>query len=173
VRDGFARNFLLPKHKALRATEANKKKFEARKEEIIARNAELRDQAAKGGEKLEGQQFVLIRSAGESGQLYGSVSARDIIDAAEAAGFKIARQYVVLDKPIKTLGVFPVKVRLHAEVLVNVSVNVARSTDEADRQARGENVIQSAMNADRAAAEEQAKEIAANTLANEGPAGAG
>jgi large subunit ribosomal protein L9 len=79
----------------------------------------------------------------------------------------------VLDKPIKTLGVFPVKVRLHAEVLVNVSVNVARSTDEADRQARGENVIQSAMNADRAAAEEQAKEIAANTLANEGPAGAG
>lgn len=170
VRDGFARNFLLPKHKALRATEANKKKFEARKEEIIARNAELRDQAAKGGEKLEGQQFVLIRSAGESGQLYGSVSARDIADAAASAGFKIERQYVVLDKPIKTLGVFPLKVRLHAEVLVNVSVNVARSAEEAERQSKGENVIQSAMDADRAAAEQQAKEIAANTLANEGPA---
>jgi large subunit ribosomal protein L9 len=173
VRDGFARNFLLPKHKALRATEANKRKFEARKDEIIARNAELREAAAKGGEKLDGQQFVLIRSAGESGQLYGSVSARDIADAAGAAGFKVERQYVVLDKPIKTLGVFPLKVRLHAEVLVNVSVNVARSAEEAERQAKGENVIQSAMDADRAAADEQAKEIAANTLANEGPGGEG
>jgi large subunit ribosomal protein L9 len=171
VRDGFARNFLLPKHKALRATEANKKKFEARKDEIIARNAELREAASKSGEKLEGQQFVLIRSAGESGQLYGSVSARDVVDSAAAAGFKIERQYVVLDKPIKTLGVFPLKVRMHAEVVVNVSVNVARSVEEADRQAKGENVIQSAMDADRAAADEQAKEIAANTLANEGPAG--
>jgi large subunit ribosomal protein L9 len=173
VRDGFARNFLLPKHKALRATEANKKKFEARKEEIIARNGELRDQAAQAGEKLEGQQFTLIRSAGESGQLYGSVSARDICDAAAAGGFTIARQVVVLDKPIKTLGVFPLKVRLHAEVVVNVSINVARSVEEAERQARGENVIQSALQADRAAADEQAKEIAANTLANEGPAGEG
>jgi large subunit ribosomal protein L9 len=164
VRPGYARNYLLPQNKALRATDANKAVFEQRRAEIEARNAEARAEAEKSGGALDGGSYVLIRQAGEAGQLYGSVSARDI---AEAAG--VARAAVVLDKPIKTVGLYPVRVRLHAEVSITVNVNVARSTDEADRQARGENVITAALEEDRAHADAQAAELAAASIANEPP----
>jgi large subunit ribosomal protein L9 len=170
VRPGFARNFLLPQRKALRATDANMKVFETQKAEIIARNAAAREKAGAAGAKIDGQSFVLLRQAGESGQLYGSVSARDISDAAAAAGHEVDRTAIILDKPIKTIGLHPVKVRLHAEVAVTVTVNVARSVDEAERQSKGEDVIASALQEDRAAADEQAKSIAANSIANEMPA---
>jgi large subunit ribosomal protein L9 len=143
VKDGFARNFLLPRAKALRATSNNLKAFEAQRAELEVRNAKTREAAAKSGEDLDGTSYVLIRQAGESGQLYGSVSGRDVADAVNAGGGKIERAAVVLDKPIKTLGVHPVKIRLHAEVIVTVNINIARSVDEAERQARGENVITS------------------------------
>ncbi len=141
VRDGFARNFLLPKSKALRATDANLKVFEGQRVEIEARNAKAREAATKSGDKLDGSQYVLIRQAGESGHLYGSVSGRDVADAVNAEGGQIDRAMVVLDKPLKTLGVHDVKVRLHRKSTVTISVNIARSADEAERQARGENVI--------------------------------
>ncbi|HTI66503.1 MAG TPA: 50S ribosomal protein L9 [Caulobacteraceae bacterium] len=159
VKDGFARNFLLPRSKALRATGANLKVFEGQREHIEARNAEARAQAEKAGEKLDGTSYVLIRQAGDSGQLYGSVSGRDVSEAVQAEGGKVDRSQVVLDRPIKTLGVHEVKVRLHPEVTVTVKVNIARSADEADRQARGENVIASAFDEDRAAAAEQAQDM--------------
>ncbi len=143
VKDGYARNFLLPRQKALRATAANMKVFEAQRAQIEARNAEARAAAARSGESLDGQSYVLIRQAGESGQLYGSVSGRDVADVINAEGGKVERSMVVLDKPIKTLGLHEVKVRLHAEVVVTVTLNIARSQDEAERQARGENVITS------------------------------
>jgi large subunit ribosomal protein L9 len=152
VKDGFARNFLLPRAKALRATEANLKVFEHQREDLEARNTKARETASKAGEKLDGASYVLIRQAGESGQLYGSVSARDVADAANAEGGKIDRAMVVLDKPIKTLGVHPVRVKLHAEVVVTINVNIARSQDEADRQARGENVIAAQFEEDQASA---------------------
>ena len=138
VKDGYARNFLLPRRKALRATTANMKVFEAQRATIEARNAEARADAAKAGEGLDGTTYVLIRQAGESGQLYGSVSGRDVADVVNAEGGKVERSMVVLDKPIKTLGMHAVKVRLHAEVIVTVNLNIARSQDEADHQARGE-----------------------------------
>jgi large subunit ribosomal protein L9 len=141
VKDGFARNFLLPRSKALRANAQNLKVFEAEKHIIEARNAEARAEAERRGSKLDGSSYTLIRQAGESGQLYGSVSGRDVADAVIAEGARIDRSQVILDKPIKTIGVHEVKVRLHAEVTVTIQVNVARSQDEADRQARGENVI--------------------------------
>ena len=157
VKDGFARNFLLPRAKALRASDANLKVFEAQRVEIEARNARDRDAASKAGEKLDGTSYVLIRQAGEAGHLYGSVSGRDVADAANAEGAKIDRSMVVLDKPIKTLGVHPVKVRLHPEVSITVNINIARSADEAERQARGENVITSQFEEDaRIDAESQA-----------------
>ncbi len=159
VKDGFARNFLLPRSKALRATAANLKVFEGQRVHIEARNAEAKAQAEKGGEKLDGQTYILIRQAGDSGQLYGSVSGRDVSDAVQAEGGKVDRSQVILDRPIKTLGVHEVKVRLHAEVTVNVKINIARSQDEAERQARGENVIASAFDEDRAAAAEQAQDM--------------
>ncbi len=143
VKDGFARNFLLPRSKALRATSANLKVFEGQRADIEARNLKARDAASNSGEKLDGTSYILIRQAGESGQLYGSVSGRDVADVVNADSGKIDRSMVVLDKPIKTLGVHPVKVKLHAEVTVTVSINIARSQDEAERQARGENVITS------------------------------
>ncbi len=143
VKDGFARNFLLPRAKALRATSNNLKVFEAQRAELEVRNAKAREAAAGAGEKLDGTSYVMIRQAGESGQLYGSVSGRDVADAVNAEGGAIDRASVVLDKPIKTLGVHPVKVRLHAEVVVTVNINIARSLDEAERQAKGENVITS------------------------------
>ncbi|MBS0386542.1 MAG: 50S ribosomal protein L9 [Proteobacteria bacterium] len=169
VRDGFARNFLLPQKKALRANEANRKSFEARRAEIEARNAETRSTAEKSSKAIDGQSYVLIRQAGEAGQLYGSVSSRDIADEIVKSGAKIDRSAVVLDKPIKTIGLYDVRVRLHAEVSVNVKVNVARSQDEADRQARGENVIASAVDAERNEAAEQAKELAASAFRDDGP----
>ncbi len=167
VRDGYARNFLLPQKKALRATEANRKVFEARRAELEARNAEAKAAAEKASGKIDGTSYVLIRQAGEAGQLYGSVSSRDIADEIAKAGGKIDRNAVVLDKPIKTIGVYDVRVRLHAEVNATVKVNVARSADEADRQARGENVIASAIEAERADAEAAAKELAANSITND------
>jgi large subunit ribosomal protein L9 len=157
VKDGFARNFLLPRSKALRATDANLKVFEAQRVEIVARNDREREAAAKAGEKLDGTSYVLIRQAGEAGHLYGSVSGRDVADVANAEGAKIDRSMVVLDKPIKTLGVHEVKVKLHAEVVVTIKINIARSADEAERQARGENVITSQFEEDaRIDAESQA-----------------
>ena len=159
VKDGYARNFLLPRRKALRATTANMKVFEAQRANIEARNAEARADAAKAGEGLDGTTYVLIRQAGESGQLYGSVSGRDVADVVNAEGGKVERSMVVLDKPIKTLGMHAVKVRLHAEVIVTVNLNIARSQDEADRQARGENIIASQFEEERAAAEEAAADL--------------
>jgi large subunit ribosomal protein L9 len=150
VKDGFARNFLLPRSKALRANSANLKVFDDMRSDIEARNAKAREAAEKSGKKLDGATYVMIRQAGESGQLYGSVSGRDVADAVNAEGGKVDRAMVVLDRPIKTLGVHPVKLRLHGEVAVTIQVNVARSKDEAERQARGEDVIASQFDADRA-----------------------
>ena len=150
VKDGFARNFLLPRSKALRANSANLKVFEVQRAEIESRNARAAAGAAKSGEKLDGASYVMIRQAGDTGQLYGSVTGRDVADAVNAEGGKIDRAMVVLDKPIKALGVHAIKVRLHAEVLVTVNINIARSKDEAERQARGENVITSQFEEDRA-----------------------
>lgn len=159
VKDGFARNFLLPRGKALRANASNMKVFEAQRAELEARNQRAREQAAKSGESLDGTAYVLIRQAGESGQLYGSVSGRDVADIINAAGGKVERAMVVLDKPIKALGLHEVKVKLHAEVTVSVTLNIARSEDEAERQARGENVIESQFAEERAAAEETAQDL--------------
>jgi len=150
VKDGFARNFLLPRDKALRATTANMKVFESRRVDIEANNAKARDAASKSGTKLDGSSYVMIRQAGESGQLYGSVSGRDVADAVNAEGGKVDRSMVVLDRPIKMLGVHAIKVRLHPEVTVTVNINIARSPDEAERQARGENVITSQFEEERA-----------------------
>ncbi|HWU14103.1 MAG TPA: 50S ribosomal protein L9 [Caulobacter sp.] len=160
VKDGFARNFLLPRSKALRANSANLKTFELQRAEIEARNVKNRENAGKAGEGLDGKQYVMIRQAGESGQLYGSVAGRDVADAIKAEGGKVDRSMIVLDKPIKTLGVHEVKVKLHAEVTVTVTLNIARSQDEADRQARGENVIAAQFEEDRAADAEAAQDMA-------------
>jgi large subunit ribosomal protein L9 len=155
VKDGYARNFLLPRSKALRANNANLKVFEAQRAEIEARNAKAKDAAGTSGEKLDGTSYILIRQAGESGQLYGSVAGRDVADAVNAEGVsRIERSMVALDKPIKTLGLHEVKVRLHPEVTVTVTLNIARSQDEAERQARGEDGINSQFEEDRIADEE-------------------
>jgi large subunit ribosomal protein L9 len=150
VKDGFARNFLLPRSKALRANSANMKVFDGMRVDIEARNAKSREAAEKSGTKLDGATYVMIRQAGESGQLYGSVSGRDVADAVNADGGKVDRAMVVLDRPIKTLGLHPVKLRLHPEVVATIQINIARSKDEAERQARGEDVIASQFDADRA-----------------------
>src|SRR5579871_4871867 len=141
VKDGFARNYLLPKKKALRATEHNRTYFESQRTQLEARNLERRSEAQSVGEKLEGKTFVLLRQAGDRGQLYGSVSPRDIADIVSAGGFSIARTQVPLDKAIKHIGMHEVSVVLHPEVRVPVTINVARTEDEADRQARGEDVL--------------------------------
>jgi len=159
VKDGFARNFLLPRHKALRATAANLKVFEGQRADIEARNAKAKDAADQAGSKLDGASYILIRQAGEAGHLYGSVSGRDVADIVNAEGGKVDRSMVVLDKPIKTLGLHEVKVRLHPEVTVTVTINIARSQDEAERQARGENVIASQFEEERLAAEEAAADM--------------
>jgi len=169
VRDGYARNFLLPNKKALRANDTNRKAFEGRRAELEARNAETRAVAEKASGKIDGTSYTLIRSAGEGGQLYGSVSSRDVADEIVKAGAKIDRNAVVLDKPIKSIGVYDVRVRLHADVSATVKVNVARSADEAERQAKGENVIASAAEADRADEAAQAKELAANAFVDTSP----
>ena len=140
VKDGFARNFLLPRGKALRATEQNRKRFETQRAQLEARNLELKSEASSVAAKLDGQSVVLIRQAGETGVLYGSVSGRDIADALTAAGFSVNRQQVAIVSPIKTLGLHKVPVQLHPEVEATVTDNVARSPEEAERLARGEDV---------------------------------
>jgi len=140
VRSGYARNFLLPRGKALRATEANKKHFEQQRAQLEARNLERRKEAEAVAEKLNGQTFVLLRQSGETGVLYGSVSTRDLAEAMTQAGFTVDRNQIVLNAPIKTLGLHAVPVTLHPEVEVTVTANVARSPEEAERQARGEAV---------------------------------
>jgi large subunit ribosomal protein L9 len=140
VKDGYARNFLLPQKKALRATEENIKRFESNRAQLEARNLELKKEAEAVAEKLNGQSFVAIRQAGDTGQLYGSVTTRDIVEIVTAGGFSIDRPQVVLDKPIKSLGLHTTRIALHPEVIVGVTLNVARTEDEAERQARGEDV---------------------------------
>ena len=140
VRDGYARNYLLPQGKALRANKANLAKFEADRAQLEARNLERRQEAEAVASKLDGESMVMIRSAGETGQLYGSVATRDIAEGLTAAGFTIARSQVELRSPIKTIGLHNVMIRLHPEVEVAVTVNVARSEDEATRQAAGEDL---------------------------------
>ncbi len=141
VKDGFARNFLLPKKKALRATKANRDFFQTRKAELEANNLKLRGEAEKVGAKLDGKSFVLIRQAGDRGQLYGSVSPRDVADAVEKGGIKIDRHQVRISQAIKSVGLFTIPVILHPEVKINITVNVARSEDEAAALARGEDVL--------------------------------
>jgi len=140
VRPGYARNFLLARGKALRATEENKGRFETQRAQLEARNLERRKDAEAVAEKLNGQSFVIIRQAGEGGVLYGSVSTRDLAEALSSGGFTVGREQIVLNAPIKTLGLHTVPVALHPEVEVTVTINVARSPDEAERQARGEAV---------------------------------
>ncbi len=161
VKDGFARNFLLPKGKALRATKANKERFEGMRKDLEAKNLENRGEAQKIGSKLDGQNFVALRQASESGQLYGSVSARDIADLVTAGGFSIARSQVALNAPIKTIGKHNVEISLHPEVEVRVAIVVARNADEAERVKRGEDVT---MRRDEAEEERAAAAAAAETF---------
>ena len=140
VKDGFARNFLLPQRKALRATDDNRKHFETERVHLEARNLELKGEAEGVSGKIDGKTFTAIRQAGDTGQLYGSVSTRDIAEVVTAGGFSVNRNQILLDKPIKALGLHELRVQLHPEVIVKVTVNVARSDEEAQRQARGEDV---------------------------------
>jgi large subunit ribosomal protein L9 len=140
VKNGYARNFLLPQKKALRASEENLARFQKDRAQLEARDLELKKEAEAVAAKLGGKSFVVIRQAGDTGQLYGSVTPRDIAETVTAGGFSVDRRQMVLDRPIKTLGVHPTKVALHPEVIVQISLNVARTEDEAERQARGEDV---------------------------------
>ncbi|WP_117194187.1 50S ribosomal protein L9 [Rhizobium terrae] len=140
VRDGFARNFLLPQGKALRANEANKKRFEAERATLEARNLERKGEAQKVAEVLDGKSFIMVRAAGETGQLYGSVAARDIVEALAAEGFNVGRNQVDLNTPIKEIGLHKVVLHLHSEVEISIELNVARSPEEAERQAKGESL---------------------------------
>ena len=161
VKDGFARNFLLPKKKALRATKANREYFLTQKTKLEAHNLDRKKDADAIAKKLDGKAFLLIRQAGDRGQLYGSVTPRDVAGAIETGGFKIDRHQVHISQAIKTIGLFSLPVVLHPEVKVNITINVARSEDEAQRQARGENVL-----AERTEQEEAT--IAAEELFEEG-----
>jgi len=165
VKDGFARNYLLPKKKALRATEKNRAIFETQRAQLEARNLERKTEAEAIAKKLDGKTFVLLRQAGDRGQLYGSVSPRDIADVITAGGFSIDRTQVPLDKAIKAIGIVPTAIVLHPEVRVTVSINVARTEDEAERQARGEDVL-----AERTEAEEAVVEAEALFEEGAGPA---
>jgi large subunit ribosomal protein L9 len=140
VKDGYARNFLLPQKKALRATQENLARFEKDRAQLEARDLELKKEAEAVAAKLAGKSFLAIRQAGDTGQLYGSVTTRDIAEVVTAGGFTIDRRQIVLDRPIKTLGLQQTRVALHPEVIVQIALNVARSEDEAERQARGEDV---------------------------------
>ncbi|MEZ5839300.1 MAG: 50S ribosomal protein L9 [Hyphomicrobiales bacterium] len=140
VRDGYARNYLLPQGKALRATKANKERFESERAQLEARNLERRSEAEAVSVKLNGTTYAIIRQAGETGHLYGSVSTRDIADILTENGFTVARPQVALDQPIKTIGLHPVHIMLHPEVDCTIQVNIARSADEAERQLRGEDL---------------------------------
>lgn len=164
VKDGFARNYLLPQGKALRSNESSRKRFDRDKTQLEARNLEARKEAEGVAGKLSGQTFVVIRQAGETGQLYGSVSTRDIADVSSAGGFTIERSQVRLDRAIKAIGLHKVMIALHPEVEVPISINVARSADEAERQAKGEDLTrreafsepeEEAVPADEAAAAEE------------------
>ncbi|ABI65503.1 MAG: large subunit ribosomal protein L9 [Maricaulis maris] len=159
VRPGFARNFLLPQGKALRATEANMARFEVERELLEKRNAERAAEAAESGKTIDGESFVMIRQAGESGQLYGSVTSRDIAEIVSESGTKVVRSQIALNAPIKTLGLHELKIKLHADVSVTVTINIARSQDEAERQAAGEDVIAAQADEDRAIADAQAAEL--------------
>ena len=161
VKDGFARNFLLPRDKALRATSKNLEKFELDRVAIEARNDKNKEASQKIADKIDGQSYVMIRQAGETGQLYGSVAGRDVSEAIQAEGGKVERSQIVLNTPIKTLGVHEVVVRLHPEVVATVKINIARSVEEAERQAKGEDVIKAAYDEDREAAAEQARDMVA------------
>jgi len=150
VKDGFARNFLLPNKKALRSNAANKKVFEANRERIVADNAKRRTEAESESKGLDGVSVTLIRQASNTGQLYGSVAVRDIVEALVADGHKVNKAQVVLDKPIKAIGMYTVRVALHPEVAVTVKVNVARSPEEADMQAQGVDVMSAMFEKDEA-----------------------
>jgi large subunit ribosomal protein L9 len=163
VKDGFARNFLLPQKKALRATKANREYFTVQKAQLEAQNLTRKKDAEAVSTKMAGKTFVLLRQAGDRGQLYGSVSPRDIADVITAGGFTVSRTQVPLDKPIKHIGLVPVNVVLHPEVRVPITLNVARSEEEAERQARGEDVLAEKTD------EEEAK-VAAEELFEEGAA---
>jgi large subunit ribosomal protein L9 len=167
VKSGYARNYLFPEGKALRATDENKAKFERERATLEAKSAQQRQAAQGDSGKLDGKSFMILRQAGESGQLYGSVSTRDIADiAAKEAGIAVTRSQVLLDTPIKTIGIYTVKIALHPEVLVPVTVNVARSQDEAEAQARGE--VLTGPVSERAEALAAAEELfEAEALANE------
>ena len=161
VKDGYARNYLLPNKKALRANEANRKVFEANRAKIEADNATRRAEAEQHSTNVEGKSVVLIRASSNAGQLYGSVSVRDIVDALNADGANLSKSMIVLERPIKTIGVFDVKVALHPEVAVTVKVNVARSPDEAEQQAAGVDVIAAMFEDDAAEAAAAAGEFEA------------
>ncbi|VAV89824.1 LSU ribosomal protein L9p [hydrothermal vent metagenome] len=160
VKNGYARNFLLPNKKALRANEANKKVFEANRKQIEADNETKRKEAESASGNVDGKQIILIRASSASGQLYGSVSVRDIVEALTVDGAHVEKSMVILEKPIKTLGVFDVRIRLHPEVSVMVQINVARSDDEADLQKDGIDVIAQMF-------EEEQAELAAAALVPE------
>jgi large subunit ribosomal protein L9 len=164
VKPGFARNYLLPQKKALRATKENLAYFESQRVQLEAVNLQRRSEASEVGQKLDGLNVVLIRQAGESGQLYGSVSARDIAEAVTAAGFTVERRQIVLERPIKALGLHPVRVALHPEVSVTVTANVAQSAEEAQMQAQGINPLT-------AREEEEAAEAAAAARERQGEEG--
>lgn len=153
VKDGYARNFLLPQKKALRANDANRKVYEANRERLEKENAQRRGDAEKSGEKLDGTEIVLIRSSSNAGQLYGSVNVRDVVQGLEAAGHKVDKRQVVMGHPIKNLGIHDVTIALHPEVQVTVKANVARSDDEAELQRQGVDVIGQMAEEDRAESE--------------------
>ena len=153
VKDGYARNYLLPQKKALRANEANKQVFEANRERLEAENAERRSEAEKAGEKVDGAEIVLIRASSNSGQLYGSVNVRDIAAALEEQGHSVDKRQVIMGSPIKTIGVHEVTIALHPEVRVTVKANVARSDDEAELQRQGVDVMAQVFEEEHAAGE--------------------
>ncbi len=159
VKPGYARNFLLPQHKALRATAENSKHFETQRAQLEATNLERRTEAEKVGEKLDGLSVILVRQAGESGQLYGSVNARDIAEKVIDSGFTIARQQVELAHPIKALGLYQVQVSLHPEVHVSVTANIARSEEEAKIQIETGRAVMSMDEEEAAQAKIQAEEV--------------
>ena len=160
VKNGFARNFLLPRGKALIANDRNRARFAAEREMIEKRNADAREEAKQTGNSMDGTEVVLIRQSSDTGNLYGSVSTRDIVDALAEQDFKVRRGQIKLDQPIKTIGIYELGIRLHAEVLVDITVNVARSMEEAERQAAGENVIETIHAEQQGAAAEQSAELA-------------
>ena len=169
VKDGFGRNYLLPQGMALRATKANLSKFEAQRAQLEARNLELKQEAGAVAAKLDGQSFVVIRQASDGGALYGSVTTRDIAEAATAGGFTVERTQVVLDRPIKELGLHPVSVVLHPEVSAKVTVNVARSQEEAEIQASGKSIAE--LRAEAEAAEQAEFDVQQLFDDEEAPAG--